>query len=79
MELDPMEKKSLDIERAHRSLTNQTPSPEQVTRIELLREHAKDMATALISSTPPSRERSQALTHLEDSTMWGVKAIILEE
>lgn len=61
-----------------RSLTNITPDESQIQRIEDLRDDAKSLGRAIISYCPDSRERSLALTHLEDATMWAVKSIILE-
>lgn len=69
----------VDTERLHRSLTNITPNAGQVERIELLRAVAKDFGAALIESSPPSRERSLAVTHLEDCVMWAVKGILLND
>jgi hypothetical protein len=65
--------------RLRRSLTNVSPSAEQIQRIEILRENAKAFADAISHLAPHSRERSLAATHLEDCVMWGVKAIILNE
>lgn len=67
-----------DREKLHRSLTNQSPTPEQVASIEALREFAKAYGDAILEQ-PASRERSLALTHLEDSTMWAVKGIVLND
>jgi hypothetical protein len=61
-----------------RSLTNITPDVEQVGRIEALREDAKTLGRFIIEACPDSRERSLALTHLEDAVMWAVKSIVLE-
>ena len=66
-----------EITRIHRSLTNVTPSPEGIERIDVIRETARHLATNIIENVPPSRERSLALTHLEETTMWAVKAIVL--
>lgn len=62
-----------------RSLTNVTPSPEQVERIELVRQVAKALGVAVIENVPAGRQRSLAITHLEDAAMWAVKGIVLEE
>jgi hypothetical protein len=61
-----------------RSLTNQTPTPEAVARIEAIREHAKALGRVICDECPDSREKSLALTHLEETTMWAVKSIVLE-
>lgn len=66
------------LDALERSLTNITPSPPQIARIESIRSLAKDFGHAIIDECPDSRERSLALTHLEDSVMWAVKSIVLE-
>lgn len=66
-------------DRLERSLTNTTPNADQIERIELTRQVAKALGKAIIENAPSSRERSLALTHLEDATMWAVKAIVMEE
>ena len=65
--------------RIERSLTNQSPTEEMVNRIERLREVGKLLGEGIILHTEPSREQSLALTHLEETVMWAVKAIVLEE
>lgn len=72
------DQQAADIARIERSLTNITPNPERIERIESLRASAKSLARSIIMTCEPSRERSLALTHLEEVTMWAVKAIILE-
>jgi len=63
----------------HLSLTNIAPSPEAVEKIEAIRSHGKLLAASIIGSVGDSRERSLALTHLEESIMWAVKAIVLAD
>lgn len=65
--------------RLERSLTNQTPDAEQIGRIEALRSSAKRFAADLSSYAGSGRERALAATHLEESVMWAVKSIVLEE
>lgn len=70
-----------DEERWHalqRSLTNQAPTTDGVARIERLRGVGKDLGLSIIQEARDSRERSLALTHLEEAIMWAVKAIVLE-
>jgi hypothetical protein len=61
----------------NRSLTNITPSPEAIERIEQVREWGKALGTAIIAACPDTRERSLALTHLEETVMWAVKSLVL--
>lgn len=67
------------LAKLNRSLTNQTPTQEQVNSIELLRDVAQALGVAIIEHTPSSREQSLAITKLEEVVMWGVKAIVMEE
>lgn len=59
------------------SLSHHAPSEAQAKRIEKLRVAAKVFGAA-IEETMPTRERSLALTNLEQSLMWAIKGIILE-
>jgi hypothetical protein len=64
--------------RLEDSMTNHTPSKEQLDRIEDLRDQARALAWELAANCPESRERSLAATHLEECLMWAVKSIVLE-
>ncbi len=64
-------------ERIERSLTNITPDPNTIEKIEALRVTAKVLGHQIVESVPGSREQSLALTHLEDAVMWGVKGLVL--
>jgi hypothetical protein len=66
------------LDRLDRSLTNQAPDREQVERIEAIREAAKELGKVIANYCGDSRERSLACTHLEETTMWAVKSIVLE-
>lgn len=69
-----------ELERTCKNLTNQTPDEDQIARIEGLREVAKLFAEKIYEATPRrSRERSLALTNLEQTTMWAVAAIAREK
>ena len=72
-----MEEIEAVVERFLRSLTNITPTPEQVVRIAELRGIAKVFGETVLRTTVSSRERSLAITHLEDSVMWAVKGVLL--
>jgi hypothetical protein len=64
-------------ESVKRSLTNVRPSEEAIRRIEAFREEAKCLVDMIFEFIPEGRERSLACTHLEETVMWGVKAICL--
>lgn len=52
---------------------------EQINRFALIRKGAKDYAYDLKEMTPPSREQSLALTHLEEAVFWANAAIARNE
>lgn len=60
------------------SLTNQTPTQEQINRIETTRRIAYDTAMAIFDHCPSSPERTIALRKLEESIMYAVKSIVME-
>ena len=72
-----MEDIEATIAQVERSLTNITPSEDQIERIEMLRRNARDLARAVIRYSLPSRERSLAITKLEETVMWAVKGVLL--
>jgi hypothetical protein len=65
------------LDQLMRSLTNVTPDEAQIVRIEDIRSHAKALGEAIIENSKNSRERSTALTKLEESAMWAVKGVVL--
>lgn len=67
-----------EFDRIKRSLTNQAPTADQVERIEAVRAAGLLIAGRVLEQCPSSRERSLALTHLEETVMWAVKSIVLE-
>ena len=82
MAMDDEERDALTDKRRGqlmRSLTNQTPSEHQINRIENFRWAAKALGDMILAVAEPSREQSLALTHLEETVMWAVKAIVLED
>lgn len=74
-----METPQETFDRVARSLTNVAPGADQIKRIEHVRETAKMLLSDIAHKCPGSRERSLALTHLEETVMWAVKSIVLEE
>ena len=59
--------------------TYHPPHGDQPTRYDAIRGLYRDLALRLLEMAPASRERSLALTHLEDSSMWLNKAIACNE
>lgn len=70
------DRQAAQIENA---FTYHAPKPDQLPRYEELRHSAKDLAQRIVRRTPPSREQSLALTHLEDAVMWANAAIARNE
>ena len=61
------------------SLTNQTMDKDQENRVESIREHAIELGEVLVDFCKTSREKSLALTKLEECVMWAVKSIVFEK
>lgn len=55
------------------------PKPGQAERYVMLRERAKSFAELILEECPESRERSLALTALEESVMWTNASIARNE
>jgi hypothetical protein len=55
------------------------PKPDQPPRFAAISEAMKEAARAVLQNAPPSRERSLALTALQESRMWANAAIALNE
>jgi hypothetical protein len=54
----------------------QTPSEQQIAKITMVREKCKELRDLLVGNVPDSRERSLAITKLEEVSMWSNKAIV---
>lgn len=61
------------------SYTYHAPKDDQADRYVIIRDTAKELAMVIIQACPPSRERSVALTNLEQAVMWANKAIACNE
>jgi hypothetical protein len=59
--------------------TYYAPSQEQVDKYEALRRKALEMALLIEMLCPDSRERSLAVTHLEEMVMWANASIARNE
>ena len=65
--------------RLDKDFSYHPPKPDQVPRYVEIRDAAKLFATAILVDCPPSRERSLALTALEESVMWANASIARNE
>lgn len=68
-----------DLDEVAVRFTYHKPHGDQPRRYELLRSMAKALAELVYDSCPPSRERSIALTKLEEAVMWANAAIARNE
>jgi hypothetical protein len=76
VQTDPDDVRVADqVAQLRHNLTNHPPDAEKVELMEELVELALEYGTGLIENCPPSREQSLAVTHLEQSLMWGRAAI----
>jgi hypothetical protein len=55
--------------------TYHAPKDDQPERYVMLRDTAKDLAYKIVKNTPPSREQSLAITHLEEAIFYANAAI----
>ncbi|UQN05478.1 hypothetical protein [Deinococcus sp. QL22] len=54
----------------------QRPTPEHVEQIETVRAALKQAHDTILETIPHSRERSLAITQLEEASMWANKGIV---
>jgi len=66
-------------DKVAQSLTNHTPTPGTLGLIEGVRSLAKDLAHVITHSVKDRRERSLAITKLEETVMWAVKGLVLDD
>ena len=57
------------------NMTNHRPTDDEIETIEDLRKDFMDLADAVENECPASRERSLAITNLEQALMWTVASI----
>lgn len=55
------------------------PSPDGLTRIATLRKAFSDLHDLIEDIAPQSREKSVALTKLETTAMWAIKAVVCND
>jgi len=68
-----------DAERLERDFTYHPPKGTQSARYEEIRAKSKELAEMILLDCPPSRERSLALTSLDDVVMRANAAIARNE
>lgn len=72
-------KMSREQAQVENSFTYHPPQPNQIPRYGALRAQGYQMALVLMELVPPSRERSLAITKLEECIMWANKGIACNE
>jgi len=55
------------------------PSPDGLARITALREAYSVVQRMIEEQCPPSRQKSVAITELETSAMWAIKAVVFND
>jgi hypothetical protein len=73
------ELKDEEMIRVQKDFTYHPPKPDQVPRYTEIRETFAAVALGLMQNCPPSRERSLALTALEEAVMWANASIARNE
>lgn len=62
-----------------RRFTYQPPRPDQIERYQEIRDAAKRLVGVIAEDCPPCREKSLAITNLEQTVMWANAAIARNE
>jgi hypothetical protein len=62
-----------------KTYAHHVPAPAAVEKIAALRRQFSALHEAIEALAPPSRERSVALTNLETTAMWAIKAIVIND
>jgi hypothetical protein len=55
------------------------PSPIGLDKINQLREAFSDLEQLIKATCPESRHKSVAITHLETTAMWAIKAVVFND
>ncbi len=66
-------------DRIENNFTYHKPTEDQAVRYVNIRNHAKDFAYVIENACPDSREKSLAMTKLEEAVMWANAAIARNE
>ncbi len=69
----------ISVEEIEKRFSYHAPKGDQLERYEVLRSAAKQYAHLIARLTPPSREQSLALTHLEEAVMMANASIARNE
>lgn len=62
-----------------KTYAHHAPTPETTAKIQELRRRFSELHDLIESVCPISRERSVAVTSLEDTAMWAIKALVVND
>ena len=65
--------------RLKKDFTYHPPRTDQIPRYEEILDYARTFAATILKDCPPSRERSLALTSLEEAVFWANASIARNE
>lgn len=68
-----------DAQSHEKEFSHHEPKGDQPSRYNILREKAKEFATLIDMCCPPSREKSLAMTKLEECSMWANASVARNE
>ena len=69
----------MELEEFIKRFTYHPPKDDQLERYETIRELGKEFATVVQECSPESREKSLAMTKIEEAIMWANAAIARNE
>jgi hypothetical protein len=69
----------MDLKDIENRFTHHPPKGDQATRYVLIRTRGRDLAEIINDLAPDSREKSTALTKLEEAVMWANASIARNE
>ena len=69
----------MEIKTILSNFTYHPPKPGQPEKYNLIRDHARGLAMVLNDNCPDSREKSVAMTKLEECVMWANASIARNE
>lgn len=67
------------MEKIARAFAYHQPTPDGLVRIQTLREKFTELARLLEAEVHPGREKAIAITKLEETAMWAVKGVVLND
>jgi hypothetical protein len=73
------ERASRTVEEIDHWFTYHAPLPDQIERYQSIQHDAKELALTIADSCPDSREKSLAMTHLQEVVLWAHASIALHE